>query len=170
MNLTKADLLGRIHKDSLVETIQASDENVGLLLSWSLSTAQPLGWRSTWILKQIIRKNDPRIGPYLSQAIDRFSHFNKSQQREWLKILAHQKLTEEQEGLLFDSCIAEWKNLGNQPSLRSSAIEIVFSILKKYPELHHEMVHIMTKEYVETLSAGIRKGVVKKWESIQGKH
>ena len=118
------------------------------------------------MLRQIINKDDRRISEVIPRVIDQYEQFNHSQRREWLKILIDQNIAEEEEGLLFDLCVAEWKQIHSQPALRASAIFLVFSLLNKYPDLLNELNHLMTSEYLDELSPGIKKGVLRQWESM----
>ncbi len=166
MILRKEDLTERIHKDSLLEKIRSEERNIDLLIAWSKLPDQPLGWRSTWLLRQILKDDDPLIQPHIKVVLELFTTFNESQKREWLKTLETQKIGEDEEGVLFDHCITEWKKIHNHPALRASAVLVIFKILKKYPELKEELTHLMTTEYLEALSPGIRKSVVKVWNKI----
>ncbi len=133
MKLQESDLTNRIHKESLLEKIKTDQENLAILLDWSLATEQPLGWRATWLLKQLVIKNDPRLTHYFQSVIDKFLLFNESQKREWLKILINQDVSEDEEGMLFDLCIIEWKKIQNHPALRSSAFHFIAKTIKKFP-------------------------------------
>ena len=166
MELKKADLTNRIHKTSLLEKIHADPDHFDKLLNWSFLKEQPIGWRATWLLKQVVDKNDPRLGHQISQLIEQFPKFNESQKREWLRILIYQEFTDDDAGYLFDLCMLEWKNIHNHPALRSSAFQILMRIFKKFPELVTELTHLMTPEYLEPLSPAIRKGILKQWNSL----
>ena len=163
MKLLKTDLTQRIHKESMLRKVRADENNINLLLEWSMLKEQPLGWRAIWILKQVLKKNDPRLLPHIDKVLDHFTTFNESQKREWLKTLEHQLINEDQEGLLFDLCVTEWKKIQNHPALRASSIQVIFKLLKKYPELKDELNHLMGAEYLETLSPGIRRIILRNW-------
>ena len=166
MELKQTDLTTRIHKESLLEKIKASESNIEKLFQWSLSTEQPLGWRATWMMKQLLRKNDPRLVPFVAPALDRFMEFNESQKREWLRTLLDQQISEDEEGKLFDLCINEWKKIHNHPALRSTAIQHLIKIIKKFPELKGELNHLMEAAYLESLSPAIKKSAMKQWQSL----
>lgn len=166
MDLQESDLTTRIHKDSLLEKIKSNEANTAKLLTWSIQSDQPLGWRATWLLRQVIATKDDRITPLVGQIIDSYPGFNHSQKREWLKLLINQEFTEEEEGRLYDLCILEWKNIHHHPALRASALLLIFAILKKYPELTNELNHLMTADYLDELSPGIKKGIMKKWNDL----
>ena len=166
MRLQKSNLTERIHKESLLEQIRSEDENTILLLEWSQLLEQPLGWRATWMLRQVLAKNDPRLKNHISAVLERFPNFNESQKREWIKLLEHQETSDDEEGILYDLCMLEWKNIHNHPALRASAILVVFKILKKYPELANELNHLMSSDYLESLSPGIKRVIIKNWNLI----
>lgn len=163
MILKKTDLTQRIHKETILDKIRSEKENFNLLLKWGQLSEQPLAWRSVWLLRQILERNDPRLKSSISEIISLFSSFNDSQKREWLKVLESQNLNADDEGVLFDLCVNEWKKISNHAALRASATRIIFSVLKKHPELKEELSYLMTHDYVEALSPGIRKGVLKSW-------
>ena len=71
------------------------------------------------------------------------------------------KLTERQEGILFDKCISIWEDINKSPSVRSFAFLIITNTVKKYPELISEISFLTQGHYVETLSPGIRRSVVR---------
>ncbi|NQZ78034.1 MAG: hypothetical protein HRT61_18315 [Ekhidna sp.] len=166
MILKRSDLTQRIHKESLLAQIQSDTNNFDLLLTWSLESDQPVGWRSAWLLRQILKVKDSRLSGKIAVMLSRFQTFNESQKREWLKALLNQELTDEEEGVLFDFCMSEWQKISNHPALRASAIQVIFKILTAYPELKDELTHVMTPEYTESLSPGIQKGVLKSWNKI----
>lgn len=169
MRLQKTALTQRIHKESLLETIRSDEANVLLLLEWGILPEQPLGWRSVWMLRQLLTKDDPRLKKHISTIIDCFSLFNESQKREWLKVLKDQTANDDEEGALFDLAISEWKNIHNHPALRASAVAIVFEMVLKYPELKNELAHLMGDDYLNHLSPGIKKGVMRHWDKLTNK-
>lgn len=166
MDINESDLTSRIHKDSLLKKIRSNSNNIGKLLSWSLQKEQPLGWRATWLLRQVTSKNDAQIINVIPSVIELYRTFNHSQRREWLKTLMDQDIAEEYEGKLYDLCIEEWKNINNHPALRASALYLVFSLLRKYPELTNELTHLMTTDYLDALSLGIKTGIERQWYSF----
>ncbi|MEM7296884.1 MAG: hypothetical protein AAF391_01295 [Bacteroidota bacterium] len=151
----------------MLTKIRSDDKNIDLLLQWSIVTDQPLGWRSVWLLRQILKKNDPILRPHIQKALDLFTTFNESQKREWLKLLENQDLDDDEEGFLFDHCINEWKRINYHPALRASAASILFKVLKKYPELKEELSHLMTSEYMESLSPGIKRITIRTWKDLE---
>lgn len=163
MLLQESDLCNRLQKETLLKKIEGEPENFSLLLDWSLLAKKPLGWRAAWLLRQISVKNDARILPAIDRVISNYSKFDESQKREWLKNLYEQPLTDEQEGMLFDLCITDWQKIGHHPALRASSLQLVFRILKKYPELIQEVNHLMVEDYLSPLSPGIRRSLEKQW-------
>lgn len=166
MLLKESHLCQRLQKDMLLKMIQDEPGNFPNLISWSLQDEQPLGWRATWLLKQIIRKNDERLVPHIDQAISHYPNFDESQKREWLKIFLFQALSEEQEGRLLDFCLNDWQRITHHPALRASAMSLTIQILKKYPELTQEVQHLMQEEYLSALSPGIRRSLEKQWTAL----
>ena len=167
MILKKADLTKRLNKDSVLEKIRSDKKNIHLLLEWSQLTEHPIGWRSSWLLRQSVQKNDSTLKPYIGAVLKKFTSFNESQKREWLKLLSNQTMSENEEGILFDISVSEWKKVNNHPALRSSAFNIMFRILQTYPELRVELSHLMTSDYVDSLSPGIKRIILKSWKAVE---
>ncbi len=166
MVLEKTDLTQRINKECLLDKIRSEKQNIYLLLKWSRLSEQPLGWRAAWLLRQVIEKDDVAIKSHVSDILEQFSLFNESQKREWLKLLEKQTMCEDEEGMLFDICINEWKKIQSHPALRASACNILFKVLKKYPELKEELNHLMTSDYMESLSPGIKRIIIRTWKDL----
>ncbi len=82
-------------------------------------------------------------------------------QRELLKILYRMELSEEQEGIVFDLCMNVWEQVGKAPSVRHNAFRMISRIASKYPGLSNEIAMITQEHYLETLSPGVRRSVMK---------
>lgn len=167
MILQQKELLTRIHKEALLSKIRSEEQNVDLLLAWSQLTQQPIGWRATWLLRQVLKKNDTRLHPHIPSVLKKFSDFNESQKREWLKAMRNQSMNEEEEGMLFDLSINEWRTISRHPALRASAAVIIIRVLKNYPELNREIQHLFEEHYLTSLSPGIRRSLEKSLQKLK---
>ena len=160
MDLTK--ILDRtLEKDFVVQLFKEQMEVFEAGLELTLKKEDPLAWRATWIIKHSMQKNDARIFAYVDDFIDLLPNTNESQQRELLNILAKMKLNDEQEGKMFDLCMTLWENLNKPPAIRYVAFKFIYTVCEKYPDLNSELEFICQEQYLETLSPGIKKSIMK---------
>jgi len=154
-------LTGRLRKQELVSFLEKHPELFDQTVRVSLENLQPQAWRAAWLIGHYIRKNDPRLLPYLDSMLSAIGEKEDGHQREYLKILNRMKLTEDQEAILFDVSITIWKDIHKSSSVRGTAFQTILSIVKKYPELKSEIEHLTQPHYTETLSPGIRHSFYK---------
>jgi hypothetical protein len=161
MIFSKDQITGRIHKESLIKEIIDNKKSLDQLKKWSLEKEDPLGWRATWLLRQVCQKNDPDMQDLLKIVVEAFPSYNESHKREWLKVIKSIDVSEEHMGILFDYCITEWQRIHNHSALRMESMLFILRIVNLYPELRTEIDHLLTKEYLDPLSPGIRKSLQK---------
>ena len=107
-------------------------------------------------------ENDERIQKRIPDLIAAVEGKKDGHQRELLKILYLMELTEEHEGLLFSICSDIWEKIGKNPSVRFTAFQFIIKIAKNYPELFNEIEFLMQDHYVESLSPGIRRSLLRR--------
>jgi len=157
----KEVLLNRPMKEQMLQEVQADPDLIAPLIAFSLTLTKDLGWRAAWVLRSFIKKNDARLLPHIDQALALLPQFNEGHQREWLRLLEKITLTEDQEGPIYDACLAIWAQVHKKPGVRIVALEYVASLVKKYPELMPEVRQFLQPEYQEGLSPGILKSYYK---------
>jgi hypothetical protein len=106
-------------------------------------------------------ENDHRLLPHLPSILQSIQNKHDGHQRELLKILYLLEIDETHEGQLFDLCISLWENIQKKPSIRYTAIKFLLKIAKKHPELQKEIEFLIEPHFFETLSPGVKKGVLK---------
>jgi hypothetical protein len=157
----RAILSGRFDRDELVQQIHTDvglrDEAIQLMLQ----IEQPYGWRAAWVMKEYFRMHKSQVYRYLNRILKLILNTDDSHQRELLHIVEVAELDDEQEGMLFDICLTLWESIGKKGSVRHVSFNLLARIIKKYPELKNEIQHLVTEEYLEPLSPGIRKAVEK---------
>lgn len=154
----------RLDKQQVMEYISKDPELLKQSMAIALGDMQPESRRACWVVSGVMQADDERFTPYIDQAIEAVSNRPDGHARELLKWLDRTKLTEDQEGLLFDTCLTIWRAVHRQPSVRVVALTHVFKIVKKYPGLTSELDLVMASEYLEALSPGIRRTVEKAWK------
>ena len=130
-------------------------------INLALSDRQPYSWRAAWLLCSCLEKNDSRIINYVKEILNVILEKNDNIQREFLKILYFMDLEDEYEGILFNICITIWEMTYKQPSVRYNAFRIIVKSAKKHPELANEVKYLTQEQYLDSLSPGAQRSVIK---------
>lgn len=154
----------RLSKAEMVGYLKNYPEQMELVTTMAISDQVPHGWRACWMLFHSTDPDDQRLQPYIHALINAIEGKQEGHQRELIKLVTRMNLNDEQEGLLFDRCMCIWESVKKIPSLRVSAFRFLMQVVKKYPELKAEILHVMSNEYLETLSPGIRRSIEKQLE------
>lgn len=158
-------LLERIQKEKMLAFVAQNPESFDEAVQLIVSNKQPYAWRAAWLVGNCMNKNDVRIAPYLDFLVAVLPERTYNQQRELLNILFEMDLDEENEGLLFEHCISIWERVSEQSSLRFYALKQMVKTGNKYPELKSEIKLLLSEQYLDTFSSGIRNSIKKlvKW-------
>lgn len=106
-----------------------------------------------------MKDNDGRVKKYIKPILACIKSKNDGHQRELLKILYRMKLSDKEEGTVFDICIRLWEQISKDPSVRMTALKFIFKIAKQHPELLNEITPLMQVQYLELLSPGVKRSV-----------
>lgn len=159
-------ILNNSTKDEMVSYIKKHPSCFDEAIALSISDKSPYCWRAVWALNSSIKKNDPRISPFIQKVIDCFPSKDDGHQREIIRLLMKMKLDEDQEGYLYDHCVTVWEQISKQSSVRYFAILFILDIVKKYPDLQNEIKVLTEDHYLEPISPGIRKSIIKQIKTI----
>jgi len=154
-------LTDTLRKEEMVSFLKKNPNLFDETLKVSLGDKEPESWRAAWLVKHYMSKNDPRVITNINSILKALPNKKDGHQRELLKILMDMKLSEKQEGILFDKCFTIWEDISKSSSVRGTAFSIIVDIVKKYPELRTEIEFLTQNHYVETLTPGIRNSIVK---------
>jgi hypothetical protein len=156
------EMIGKtIPKESMLDFLDQHPELSEYTLELSILNHKPQSWRATWLTKLTCKKNDPLVKPYLDRMIAVVDEKPDGHQRELMNVILKMKWNEEQEGVLFDKCLAICGSIGKSPSVRIVAFRILDRLIRKYPELWHEIQFIVEEDYLDSLSAGIKNGFIR---------
>ncbi len=133
----------------------------------ALSDEKPLNWRAAWMIGGYMKKNDQRITPYISRIVDALPDLDDGHQRELIKILLRMDMDEEEESRLYDLSATLWEQVQKKPSVRHFAFRCMVQFAEKYPELNHEILVLAQPQYINALSPGIRKSILKAVQKIE---
>jgi len=164
--LVKDFIKGRCWSDvSLSEVhqfVNQSNEHVEKMLEYAISDVKDSSWRVAWLLERSLDKSDEIIQKYNLKIIKSIIGKECGHQRELLKLIIDRNLSEEEEGRLFEICLNIWKDVHKKSGTRFYAFNYIHKIVAKYPELQNELVGLFDRNYLETLSPGIKRGIQKK--------
>jgi hypothetical protein len=159
---TKLELiLTDSYKAEMKSYLAAHPEDFEEAIKLAITDKQPYSWRAAWLLWSCMDENDLRIQGYLKRIVNTISDKNDDQQRELLIILQKMEISEELEGLLFNHCVTVWEKISKKPSLRYNAFKIIIKIAKKHPDLSHEIVFLTQDQYMDSLSATVKRSISK---------
>ena len=136
----------------------------------ALSDKKPYSWRAAWILWSSMDYNDKRIQTYVQKIIEILPSKTDNIKRELMMILQRMEIDEDLEGKLFDICLNIWEQTDKQASVRHNAFRLIVKIAKKHPELLKEIIFLTESQYLESLSNGVKRAVLKLLANIQTDH
>ncbi len=154
-------------KEELLSFVEKYPQSFHKLVEYAVSDEEPFNWRSAWVIFHSIKRNDKRLTEEIDRLVDAVSNKNDGHQRELIKILNKMDLNEDQEGKLFNISMNIWEQLGKSPSVRSTAIQFIAKMAKKYPELRSELDFLTQEQYLETLSPGIKHSIKRLIQQIK---
>ncbi|MDC1362332.1 hypothetical protein N8203_04425, partial [Crocinitomicaceae bacterium] len=142
--------------------VNQSNAHVEKMLEYAISDVKDSSWRVAWLLERSLDKSDEIIQKYNLKIIKSIIGKECGHQRELLKLIIDRNLSEEEEGRLFKICLNIWKDVHKKSGTRFYAFNYIHKIVAKYPELQNELVGLFDRNYLETLSPGIQRGIQKK--------
>ncbi|OAN62928.1 hypothetical protein A8B79_01510 [Balneola sp. EhC07] len=161
MSETLRSVLIRRRKSEMVEFMDSHPESFDQAIKLALENEENLSWRATWLVAGVMEKDDQRVRPFIQKIIEVLPDRDDGHQRELLKILLKMELDEDFESLLFDISVTLWEQVRKQSSVRYYAFQGMMKVVEKYPELKNEVLSLAQPHFVNTLSPGVRKGVLK---------
>jgi hypothetical protein len=156
------------YKEGMVSFMHSNPGSFERAIELALSDKQPFNWRSAWLLHGCMENNDPRLKEHVTSIILAIETKKGGHQRELLKILLKMELDDDQEGMLFDTCLGIWEQTRLQPSIRYTAFCFILNVARKHPDLISEIKFLTGQQYLDTLSPGIKNSVKKMIENFKG--
>ena len=154
------------HKEEMIAFIQSNSDNYLNAIQLIISDEEPQAWRCAWLVGHCMVVNDKNIIPLIDTIIHSIQSKEDGHQRELIKILMKMKLSDEQEGRLFDSSMTIWETISKSSSVRITAFKFLIATVKKHPELKSEIDFLTQVHYTESLSKGIKNSFQKLINSI----
>lgn len=161
METTLKKALKELYRDDMLTFFAQHPEYFTEAIELAMGDENPYCWRAAWLIFGCMEQNDHRIRAYVPEFIRILPEKQGGHQRELLKILDKMEISEQLEGVLFDHCVNIWEKIAGIPSARYFAIRTIIGMAAKYPELSKEVYFLTGEHYLETLSPGIRKAILK---------
>lgn len=131
------------------------------IVALTITDEKPICWRAAWVVQTFMEQDDERVQPYVDAILQIIPQKEDGHQRELLKILAQMNLNDDRESILYDECVAIWESVRKKPGTRYFAFQQMVKMVEKYPELMQEIHAVTQPQHINTLSPGVRQGVVK---------
>jgi hypothetical protein len=68
--------------------------------------------------------------------------------------------------VLFDICAGIWEKINKKPSVRHNAFRMLVKIAKKHPVLTKEVALLTQNQYLESMSPGVQRSILKMLEEL----
>ncbi len=143
------------HKEGMIAFLKSCPEYFNEALDLAISDDQPFAWRSAFLISSCMKENDERVKNYVKPILACLKTKSDGHQRDLLRVLYKMKLSDRNEGTLFDVCIRLWEQIGKAPSVRMMAFKFIIKIVKQHPELLNEISALM-QDITSVFSPGIK--------------
>lgn len=149
------------HKDEMITFLNTHPDSFDEVVLLAITDVQPYSWRAAWLLWSCVKSDDSRIRKHINKIVKSVPGKKDGHQRELIKILLKMKLNERQEGMLFNVCMNLWEDIHKTPSIRVIALKFILKSVKKYKPLLGEISYLLEERYLETLSPGVKRSVIR---------
>lgn len=149
------------HKDEMIKFLKTHPDSFDEAVSLAITDVQPYSWRAAWLLWSCVKSDDSRIKEHINSIVKSVPGKKDGHQRELIKILLKMKLNDRQEGLLFNVCMDLWEQIHKTPSVRVTAFKFILKSVRKYKPLLGEISYLLEERYLETLSPGVKRSVMR---------
>ena len=140
----------------LVEEIGSQPELFAILMDIALNNPEQRSWRAAYLADQVHDKYPELLLPYLEKMIVKLrTENNTSKKRHFLKLLSMNDIPERHFGFLVDYCLEKLASAKEPPAVRVHAMQVLFNISEKEPELKPEILAIIKHEMEYHSTAGI---------------
>jgi len=131
-------------------------ENFTVLAQVAMQSNHPKSWRAAWLMDKIHEKNPDLVTPFIPDMIQKIkTEDNAGKKRHFLKLISINSIPSEHQGFLFDYCLKAFTSAKEPLAVRVHAMQILYNISEKEPELKHEILAVIEDEMENHSSAGI---------------
>lgn len=158
--MTKDQLIDLINSWENLQYLQNelvnNSEHYKLLIEIAFYSDDPKSWRAAYLVDKINDKYPGLLQPFINEMIEQLRiEKNESKKRHFLKLLSMNDLSTEQLGFLTDFCIGAFTSDKEPVAVRVHALQVLYNISEKQPDLKPEILLIVEHEMENHFSAGI---------------
>ena len=140
----------------LVKEIGTKPELFAMLIDIAINNPEQRSWRAAYLADKIHDDYPDLILPYIEEMILKLkTENNTSKKRHFLKLLSMNNIPEYHFGFLVDYCLETLASAKEPPAVRVHAMQVLFNISEKEPELKPEILAIIKHEMEYHSTAGI---------------
>lgn len=145
------------NQELVFNEISENPEHFKTLMNLALNNTEQRSWRAAYLAEKIHDQNPEMLRPYIAAITKRLkTEKNASKRRHWLKLISLNEIDEKEMGLLLDYCIGIFTSGSEAIAVRVHAMQILYNISEKEPELKPEVLQIIEQELELHPTAGIR--------------
>lgn len=149
------------HVDKIADSIIQRPKLINDL--WEIIQREDkMAWRAAWTMEKINDKRPEMIYPFLNELLIRVEKTNKNGlKRHFLKMISLQPLPEDLTGNFVDFCFRILLSSDEPIAVRVHAMQILFNVCKKIPELKNELI-----ESIESIQTEASAGIISKSKKL----
>lgn len=158
--MTKEELLDLINAwenlPYLLNEITKTPEYYLMLMEVALYSHKEKSWRAAYLIDKINDNHPILLNPFLHKMIEQVKiEKSHSKKRHFLKLISQNELPPEQQGFMLDFCMKTFISAKEDLAVRVHAMQILYNISEKEPELKPEILALIEYEMENNSSAGI---------------
>lgn len=146
-------------KHKTIAYLNQHPEEIKEIIKMSFGDVQPEGWRSAWVLSELIKKDKSVIknqNEFIEKIIDKLDKFNSPGQiREFLKVILMFDISEKHMGKLISLSFDWLLQVDADKSFKVHGMQIIYNYSKQEPDLLIELKLIL-EELVTYESPGVK--------------
>ena len=140
----------------LLNEISKNPKFYSLLIEIALYNRNRKSWRAAYLADKINDNNPELLQPYLNEIIEQVKiEKNDGKKRHFLKLISMNELPVKQQGFMLDYCMKTLTSAKEPLAVRVHAMQILYNISEKEPDLKNEILAIFEHEMENHSSPGI---------------
>jgi hypothetical protein len=158
--MTKEELLEIIdaweNLPYLINEITKKPEYYLMLMEIALYNHSRKSWRAAYLIDKINDNYPILLNPFMNKMIEQLKiEKSHSKKRHFLKLIGQNELPPEQQGFILEFCIKTFTSAKEDLAVRVHAMQVLYNISEKEPELKPEILALIEYEMENHSSAGI---------------
>lgn len=158
--MTKEDILETINSweniEFTVKEIGSQPKFFQLLVEIALYNKDKNSWRAAYIVDKIHENHPELILPYINKIAEQLkAEEHSGKKRHFLRQLSLNQIPRIHFGFLVDYCLNALSSAKEPPAVRVHAMQILYNISEKEPDLKPEILAIIEHEIEYHATAGI---------------